>query len=92
MANNFIFTPENIIDNIDKLGPWSAYGLASTALQHYFPDEYDEEGNCNEGSGREVELCRKLSCNYWQDIIIKFQKEVGYNAPNGFDTTFVNEG
>jgi hypothetical protein len=25
--SSIIFTPENLIENIDKLGAWSAYGL-----------------------------------------------------------------
>ena len=56
----FVFTPENIIANIDKLGAWSAYGLASVALRHYFPEEYDENGDCS--IRREMELVKKLGC------------------------------
>jgi hypothetical protein len=64
--NRFVFTPENLIQNIDKLGPWSAYGLAATALSRYFPDEYDEDGFCE--VDREVEIGR-ASCRervLWQ--------------------------
>lgn len=89
--SDFLFTSENLIENIEKLGPWSAYGLASSALMHYFPDAYDEDGNCKEGTIMEVELCYKLGCAYWQDVIIKFQNEVGYNAPDGFNPDAVNE-
>jgi len=85
----FIFTPDNLLDNLDKLGAWSAYGLASSALLHYFPDEYDENGDCS--IQREVELVEKLGCHSWQDVIIKYQNEVGYDAPNGFNTDCVNE-
>jgi hypothetical protein len=82
------YTPENIIENLDNIGPWSAYGLAQTALNHYFPDEYDEEGECS--VIRECELMNSLGCNYWHDLIRKFQTEVGYDAPNGFDEGHVN--
>ena len=87
--SKFQFTPDNIIDNIDKIGPWSAYGLAVTALQHYYPDEYDEDGNCP--VIRECQLMDELGCVYWHDLIKKFQYEVGYNALNGFHTGAVNE-
>ncbi len=89
MGKEFQFTPENIIENIEKVGAWSSYGLAGTALKHYFPDEYDEEGYCE--VERENELLHSLDCNYWHDLIIKFQKEVGYNAHNGFSKEYVNE-
>lgn len=76
----FVFTPENLIDNIDKLGPWSAYSLASEALQHYFPEEYADDAWVP--VQREVELLRKLGCELWRDAIIKYQKEVGYKELN----------
>lgn len=85
----FIFTPENLIENIEKIGAWSSWCLAETALQHYFPEEFDDDGNCD--VQREIELCDKIGCKYWHDVIVKFQKEVGYNTPNGFDTDYVNE-
>lgn len=93
METGFLFTPENLIENIEKVGPWSAYGLASSALQYYFPDEYDEDGNCKGEVQREIELCQQLGCFYWHDVIIKFQKEVGYHVtnPNGFHPDGVNE-
>lgn len=71
-----IFTLDNLIDNADKLGPWSSYGLASEALKHYFPEEYDEDAGCS--TQREVELVDKLGCKYWSDVVIKYHKEVGY--------------
>lgn len=85
----FIFTPENLIENIDKVGAWSSYGLAETALKHYFPEEYDEDDHCP--TMKELELVGKLGCNSWHDVIIKYQKEVGYDAPNGFNPKAVNE-
>ena len=87
--NTFIFTTENLLANLDKLGAWSAYGLASEALQYYFPDSYDENGDCD--TMREAELLTELGCKYWQDAIIKYHNEVGYIAPNGFNPMCVNE-
>lgn len=85
----FIFTPDNLIENIHKIGAWSIYGLATEALQHYFPDEYGEDKSPS--VKREVEMCHELGCEWWQDVVIKYQTEVGYDAPNGFNTEAVNE-
>lgn len=82
-------TPENLIENIEKIGPWSIYGLATYALQHYFPNEYDEDDSCD--TQREVQLLYELGFDCWQDVVIKYQKEVGYNAPYGFNPDAVNE-
>lgn len=89
VTERFIFTPENLIENLDKLGAWSSYGLASEALQHYFPDMYDENGYCD--TMIECNLPQKIGCTYWQDVIKKYHKEVGYTAPNGFNPDAVNE-
>lgn len=89
VGSRFLFTPENLLDNLEKLGPWSAYGLAREALQHYFPLAYDEYGHCD--TLKEVKLLDKLGCQYWQDAIIKYHNEVGYVAPSGFDPKLVNE-
>ena len=89
VSSRFLFISENLLENIDKLGPWSAYGLASEALQHYFPDDYDEDGYCD--TAEEVKLLDRLGCQYWHDAIVKYQNEVGYVAPSGFDPDAVNE-
>jgi len=89
MKVELIITPENLIENIDKIGAWSIYGLASQALQHYFPSEYDENDYCE--VSREVELLAQLGFDCWQDVVIKYQTEVGYVAPNGFNPDYVNE-
>jgi len=89
MTEKFLFTPENLLDNLDKLGAWSSYGLASGALQHYFPDEYDEDGYCE--TSKECALVAKLGCKTWQDVIVKYHTEIGYQAPNGFNPEAVNE-
>lgn len=83
----FIFTSENLLDNLDKLGPWSNYGLSTEALQFYFPKEYDEDGDCFDGIEKEVELCRKLGCKNWTELIIKYHKEIGYKC---FNPEYVN--
>ena len=80
------FTPKNLIRNIHKLGPWSCYGLASSALEHYFPEEY-KDGQCE--IFRETQLVEKLGCKYWSDVIIKYHKEVGYKGT--FNNKAVNE-
>lgn len=87
MKKYFLFTPDNLLENIHRLGPWSCYGLASKALQHYFPESYDEDGYCD--VAEEAKLLSKLRCNYWEDVIVKYHKEVGY--VNGFDPDRVNE-
>lgn len=73
------FTPKNLIENLDKLGGWSAYGLASSALQHYFPEAY-EDGFCL--TSNEAQLLPLIGCEYWEDIIVKYHKEVGYKYLN----------
>ena len=83
------FTPENLIENIQVLGAWSAYGLASEALEYYYPLAY-KDNDCILGVRREVELLNKLYCYSWQDIIIKYQNEVGYNCKE-FNKDLVNE-
>jgi len=89
VGGSFFFTPENLLSNLDKLGPWSTYGLAVEALQYYFPDSYDENGYCD--SMEEVKLLDKLECQYWSDAVVKYQNEVGYVRPNGFNPDAVNE-
>jgi hypothetical protein len=87
--DGFQFTPDNLLENLHRLGPWSSYGLAVTALMYYFPDEYDENGYCH--TRREIELMVKIGCKFWHDAIIKYHNEVGYVAPDGFNKSLVNE-
>ena len=86
VKEKFVFTSENLLDNLDKLGAWSSYGLAIEALAYYFPDRYGEDNMLN--TEIEVELMEKLGCNNWQCIIEKYHKEVGYK---NFNPEFVNE-
>ena len=84
--DRFLFTPENLIANLDKIGPWSCYGLASEALQHYFPERYpcDVETECN--------LMYSMGCDSWQDVVVKYHNKVGYKAQEGhFNPGAVNE-
>ncbi len=81
----FVFTPENLIENLDKLGAWSSYGLASIALQHYFPDEYEPE---SPSTSREAELLEKLGFEFWGDVVVKYHNEVGYKI---LHPDYVNE-
>ena len=85
-------TTDNLIENLPKIGAWSSYSLASEALQFYFPKEYDKEGDCILGTKREMDLCFKLECNSWQDVIIKYHKEIGYKRKqNIFQKIEVNK-
>ncbi len=77
---------KNLIKQLPNIGPWSTYGLASQALQHYFPEAYDEDGYCE--TYNEVQLLPLIGCEYWQDVVIKYHKEIGYK---GFNPIAVNE-
>jgi 3-phenylpropionate/cinnamic acid dioxygenase small subunit len=90
-TEQFIFTPDNLLDNLDKLGAWSSYGLAEEAIYHYFP----HVKRIRDTARQIQEMCRisEVMGNYqWQDWIKKYQKEVGYKRPTGFfDEGAVNQ-
>lgn len=86
--DKFVFTSENLLDNLDKLGGWSMYGLASDALQHYFPEVYDNDEPYNPTVQQEVDLVHKLGLKYWDDVVRKYHNEVGYK---NFNPECVNE-
>ena len=89
--DDFVFTTDNLLENIDKLGGWSCYGLASWALSYYFPELYNDETDEHPEVAKEVELLESLGCEYWVDLIKKYQKEVGYDPKEGiFDRGAVN--
>jgi hypothetical protein len=89
LSEEFVFTKDNLLDNLQLLGAWSAFALAEEALEYYFPNEFDEEGGCP--SSRSAELLKEVGCPYWEDVIRKFHTEVGYNPPNGvFSSDYVN--
>ena len=92
MEKDFVFTTGNLLENIHKMGAWSSYGMATEALAYYFPKLYNSEtGECPE-TLQEIELMQSLGCQYWEDIIIKFHKEVGYKTDDGtFNVEAVNE-
>ena len=97
MKSSIEFTEQNLIDNIEKLGPWSSYGLAVEALRHYFPQEFDlsEDGDFfhQKGTLEEVKLMEKLGCHYWHELVIKYHNEFGFkgNENGAFDKRCVNE-
>lgn len=76
-----VFTPENLIENMDKLGPWSARVLFEEAMEHYFPEEW--------GDGPKdwlfLELPEQLGCETWQDVVRKYHTEIGYSTLAGID-------
>ena len=77
-----------------NIGPWSLYGLASEALEHYFPDEYPDR-ETDEGDEpsvqREVELLTSMGFAYWSDVVKKYHLEIGYKPDKGvFNPIAVN--
>lgn len=82
-------TPKNLLENIHLIGPWSIYGLASKALKHYFPKEYNKDGSID--VFKEVKLLDKINCSQWKDVVIKYHKEVGYKNGKGTNLNAVNE-
>ena len=83
------FTPENLIENLPNIGPWSAYGLASSAIQHYFPEIYDEYNYCE--VEKEVEKMKYMGFDYWHDVIKKYHEEIGYTMEELSNKEYVNE-
>ena len=82
----FIFTPDNLLDNLEKVGAWSIYGLASIAIKHYFPEIYDKDGYCP--TAKEADCLVKMGFCTWDQIVVKYHKEIGYKE---FSPTYVNE-
>lgn len=80
----FVFTPENLLDNLEKLGPWSAYGLAEEAIHHYHPEISEIEDTL-----KRIQAQAAVSPGGWHDWIVKYHKEVGYEGP--FNPGAVNE-
>lgn len=80
-------TKDNFTKHFDKLGGWSTYFLATVALKHYFPKEYENE---DMSVWDEVKLCDKLGCTYWIDVINKYHSEIGYKKSD-FKEGYVNE-
>ncbi len=83
-------TTTNLIENLPNLGGWSLFGLAEEALQHYFPEEFDEDEGCE--TSRAVELMHELGCDNWAQVVKKYHTEVGYKPEGGvFNPKVVNE-
>jgi len=81
------FTKENLIDNLENLGVWSSYGLATIALEYYFPKKY-EDGKIK--TGDEAELLSEIGCKLWIDAVKKYHSEVGY-TDSQLNPDMVNE-
>lgn len=85
-----IFTTKNLIKNIKKLGAWSAYGLAEEALEYYHPSLKRLTGI--DLLNKQIYFLHKDGLSTWQDVIVKYHKEVGYKPLNGiFKKESVNE-
>lgn len=85
-----VFTSENIIDNIEKIGPWSLYGLAEEAIHHYKPwIKYVQDPN--KKITYQINAMVKMGCNTWGEMVIKYQKEVGYGDAREFNPDYINE-
>jgi hypothetical protein len=82
---DFVFTPDNLIDNLDRLGPWSTFALAEEAMLHYFPSL--EFKDMVERISRMAAIC----CKYemcWQDMVLLYHLDKGYK---NFNPDYVNE-
>lgn len=86
------YTPQELIDELPNIGPWSAYYLAEIALIHYFPEIKPKSEHDYIDVMILVEKLHELGCNYWHDVIKKYQEEVGYSPKGGvFCSSLVNE-
>jgi len=84
-----IFTKENLIENLDKVGPWSMLCLAEEAVEHYFP--WDDEYGSREVK-ETVKLVKQLGYENFQDLVEKFHTDVGYKPEEGtFNSDCINQ-
>jgi len=84
-----IFKPENIINQLDDVGPWSFYFLGEVAIKYYYKwyrGLYTMNFLAAMDKAREVEPD-------WRRLIVRFDKEVGFknHFPNGFPNGYVNQ-
>jgi len=81
-----LITPENLLRYLRTrwIGAWSAYGLAGSALRHYFPDKYDDERDIEPSVQEEITMAAELGCQDWAELIEKYHREVGYKPEGGF--------
>ena len=82
----FVFTPKNILKNLNRLGAWSTYGLASFALKHYFPKSYTHDVLPQ----NEVKLLTIIGCKEWREAVVKYHTEIGYTYADLSNTDYVN--
>lgn len=87
IETEFIFTPENLLENLKKLGPWSSFYLAEKSIEYYHPE-------CKEmDMVKKIDYMASLKCKgkkntNWHDWIVRYQKEVGYKSR--FSPKYVN--
>jgi hypothetical protein len=84
MKDKFVFTPDNLIDNYDKVGPWSNCYLAEIAIRYYEPRFNKLQRELRMG---DVQLMAHL-CDEWQTIVWLYHLDVGYKS---FPDGYVNE-
>src|SRR5690242_1987567 len=65
MSNTQTFTPANIAERINEVGPWSLFYLAEIAFKHYYPETI--KGNSYEN----VEKMDGINKD-WQGVVIKY--------------------
>lgn len=86
-------TPSNLIELLPRIGAWSTYCLAEEALLHYFPSLYMKNLLGQAVMPDEcVSALIDMGLDSWQELIVKFHKEVGYTREGGeFDPVWINE-
>jgi hypothetical protein len=82
----FKFTPENLFDNLDRLGGWSMYALAEEAMFHYFPN-LKRIKSPGKQIQRMCEISNEYGMDWWIDWIILYHLDVGYK---NFNSDYVN--
>lgn len=72
---SFVFTPENLIDNLDKIGGWSLLSLSETAIAYYHPhlkpkDEFER-----------MDIVQMINAEPdWYDVVKRYHLEIGYTT------------
>jgi hypothetical protein len=86
---NFQFAPDNLLDNLNRLGPWSQFALAEEAIYYYYP-RIKRMTNTIKQIQAMADLCLEYDM-YWVDWIITFQMDKGYKRNAGFSRDYINE-
>jgi hypothetical protein len=77
-------TTENLLDNLESLGPWSRFGLAEKAFKHYYP-WYSGLYEMNPVSAITAMATKEED---WDKLIERYHKEEGYRF---LSPDYVNE-